>query len=209
MKGGYSPDTYTETRGDHDRNQKHRNRQLSTLIVNIETDERIITAIARNKARARWNATARCIAKFWTVIDAKLGDNFQSPECAMMTERADVFFFSGPRLCWYSELFEIFGSFRDLAPESCIKGENHSRGGVLKSTLVVDNDSVHTQHAFSLIVLTICSHSSLMRTLRNGSRKHPRQLVTQSHNISSFSECHIYTDIFVFLQKFLNSSVCV
>ena len=69
-----------------------------------------------------------------------------------------------------SELFEICGSFRDLAHESCIKGANHVRGRVFKSTLVVDNDSVHTKHAFSLIVLTVCSHSSQMRTLRNGSR---------------------------------------
>ena len=60
-----------------------------------------------------------------------------------MTERADVFF-SGPRSCWYIELFESCGSFRDLAHESCIEGANHARGEVLKSTLVVDNDSVHT-----------------------------------------------------------------
>ena len=57
----------------------------------------------------------------------------------MMTEKADAF--SGPELCLYIELFEFCGSFRDLAHESCIKGANHVRGGVLKSTFVVDNDT--------------------------------------------------------------------
>ena len=47
----------------------------------------------------------------------------------------------------YIELFEFFGSSRDLAHESCIKGANQARGGVLKSTLVVDNDSVHIDTA--------------------------------------------------------------
>ena len=38
---------------------------------------------------------------------------------------------------------------------------------MLKSTLVVDSDCVHTRQALSLMVLTISSHSSQMRTLRN------------------------------------------
>ena len=39
-------------------------------------------------------------------------------------ESADACF-SGPGLCWYIELFEFCGSFRDLAHESLIKGANH------------------------------------------------------------------------------------
>ena len=129
-----------------------------------------MTAIAIAKqSKGKMQRNGKCNAMFRSVTDAKLVDSFQCPECAMMTERAD-FFFSGPRLCWYSELFEIRGSFRDLAHESCTEGANHARGGVLKSALV-DNDTVRTQHAVSLMVLTICSHSSQMRTLRNGSRK--------------------------------------
>ena len=58
-------------------------------------------------------------------------------------------FFSGPKLCWYIELFEFCGSFRDLAHVSCIESANNGRRGVLKSTLVVDNDSVHTCTACS------------------------------------------------------------
>ena len=59
----------------------------------------------------------------------------------MVTERADAF--SGPRLRLYIELFEFCGSFRDSAHDFCIKGANHATGGVLKSTLVVDNHSFH------------------------------------------------------------------
>ena len=63
--------------------QEHRNRQLSALIVNIETDvqddERIMTAIARSKARARCKAMAKCNAKICELADSKVGDNFQSP----------------------------------------------------------------------------------------------------------------------------------
>ena len=76
----------------------------------------------------------------------------------MVTEQT---FFSGPSLCWYIELFEFCGSFRDLAHASCIQSANNVRGGVLKSTLVVDDDSVDTctvcfqshgpDHLFSLI----------------------------------------------------------
>ena len=60
-------------------------------------------------------------------------------------DRESKLFFlsSGPRLCWYSVLFEICGSFREIAHGSCIKGANHVRGGMFKSTLVVDTDSVH------------------------------------------------------------------
>ena len=81
------------------RSHEHRNRQLSALIVNIETDvqaewnqlmvdkslstshdERIMTAIARSKARAKCKTMAKCNAKFCELTDAKLGDNFQSPQ---------------------------------------------------------------------------------------------------------------------------------
>ena len=100
-------------------------------------------------------------------------------------ERAD--FFLRQRLCWYSALFEFCGSFRDLAHESCIKGANHERG-VSKSTLVVDKDSVHThtQHAFSLMVLThllslIIDAHAPQRAQENDSR----HIVTHSHSISS------------------------
>ena len=92
----------------------------------------------------------------------------------MMTERADACF-SRPRLCGYIELFEICGSFLDLAHESCIKGANHARGGLLKSTLVVDNDSVHTDtacfqshspdHLFSLIKTLMHAPQRLKKTI--------------------------------------------
>ena len=44
-------------------------------------DERIMTAIARSKTRARCKAMARCNAKFGELTDAKfgVGDDFQSP----------------------------------------------------------------------------------------------------------------------------------
>ena len=70
-----------------------------------------------------------------------------------------------------------------LAHEPCIEGANHVRGGVLKSTLVVDNDSVQTQHAFSpthehLFSLITDAHSAMAQD------KDPRHIVTHSHNIS-------------------------
>ena len=58
----------------------------------------------------------------------------------MMTERAAVFFLSGTRLCLHTELFEFSGPFRDEAHKSFIIGGIRVRGGVFKSTLVVDND---------------------------------------------------------------------
>ena len=66
-------------------------------------------------------------------------------------------------------LSQFSGSFRDSAHESCIKGAIRVRGGVLKSTLVVGNDTtVHDVHTY----IVAFSLSSLMRTLRmNGSRK--------------------------------------
>ena len=54
-------------------------------------DERIMTAIARCKARARCNATPRCSANFCELTDAKfeVGEYFRAHERAM-TERADT-----------------------------------------------------------------------------------------------------------------------
>ena len=44
-------------------------------------DERIMTAIARNYARARCKAVAKCSAEFCELTDAKfrIGDSLQSP----------------------------------------------------------------------------------------------------------------------------------
>ena len=73
---------------------------------------------------------------------------------------------------------------------SASNGAIFARGGVLKHTLVVDNDTtVHGVHtnavAFSLSVLIKCSNCSyhpLMRTLRmNGSRKRPTSYDTESY----------------------------
>ena len=61
---------------------------------------------------------------------------------------------------------------------------HHVRGGVLESTLVVDNDSVHTQHPFSPIVMTICSHSSTDARSALAQEKDPRHIATHSHKIS-------------------------
>ena len=82
----------------------------------------------------------------WTPI---FGESFLSPKCSN-DDRGSRRFLPGTRLCWKNGLFDICGSFRDLDldHESCIKGANHVRGGVSKSTFVEDNDSVHTQHAF-------------------------------------------------------------
>ena len=88
-------------------------------------------AILRSKARARCRAIGKCNAKISTMTDAELGDNFQSPEMRD-DDREDRRVFLGPSLCWYIELFEFCGSFRDFVHESCIV-----KGGVLKSTLVV------------------------------------------------------------------------
>ena len=54
-------------------------------------DERVMTAIARSKARTRCNAMARCNAKFCELTDAKFeaGEYFRAHERAM-TERADT-----------------------------------------------------------------------------------------------------------------------
>ena len=54
-------------------------------------DERIMTAIARCKARAKCNAMAKCNAKFCELTDAKFeaGEYFRAHERAM-TERADT-----------------------------------------------------------------------------------------------------------------------
>ena len=116
-------------------------------------DERIMTVIAK-QSKGKVHSNGKCNAKFCELAGSKAGDNSQS-ECAMMTESADACF-SGPRLCLYIQFFEFCESFLDSPRESCIKGANHVRGGVLKSTLIVDNE----QHAFSPTVLTICSQSS-------------------------------------------------
>ena len=136
--------------------------------LTISHDERIMTAIARNKARARCNAMANATRNFCEL--AGTGDNFQSPR-VRDDDRESRRFQDQGCVGTLNCLIFFCGSFRDLAHESCIKGANHVRGEVLKFTLVVDNDSVHTQHAFSPMVMNICSHSSQMRTLRNGSRK--------------------------------------
>ena len=109
-----------------------------------------MTAIAiANQGKGKMQCNGTCNAKICELACTKAGDNFQSPR-VRDDVRESRRLFSESRLCWCIELFEFFcGSFRDLAHESCIKGANHVRGGVLKSTLVVDNDSVHTQHAFS------------------------------------------------------------
>ena len=41
--------------------------------LGTSNDERIMTAIARSKARARCNAMAKCSAKFCELTDAKFG----------------------------------------------------------------------------------------------------------------------------------------
>ena len=69
---------------------------------------------------------------------------FSSPNRSRTSQREQTLFQDQGCVWWNVELFGFCGSFRDLAHESCIEGANHARGGVLKSTLVVDNDSVHT-----------------------------------------------------------------
>ena len=117
----------------------------------------------------------------------KLAITFRAPECAMMTERADACFQNQGCVGASNCLIFFCGSFRDFPHESCIKGANHARGGVLKSTLVVDNDSVHTQHAFSPMVMTICSHSSTDARSAMAQEKDPQHIATHSRSISSFS----------------------
>ena len=78
----------------------------------------------------------------------------------MMTERPDACFQNQSCVDTSNCLSFFCGSFRHSAHESCIKGANNVRGGVLKSTLVVDNDNVHSQHAFSPTVISVFSHSS-------------------------------------------------
>ena len=86
----------------------------------------------------------------------------------------------------------IFVDPSAFAHESCIKGAVHVRGGVLKSTLVVDNDTtVHDVHTYTvafspsvLIKCSICSqHQTLMRM--NGSRNDTRHM-THGHIVSSW-----------------------
>ena len=145
-----------------------------------------MTAIARSKARARCNAMAHATRNFVNWPAPQLAIILGAHECAM-TERESRRLFSEPRLWWYIDLLEFFcGSFRDLAHESGFNGENHVIGRVLKSTLVADNDSVQKQHAFSPIVMTICSHSSADARSAMAQEKDSRHVVTRSHNISSF-----------------------
>ena len=86
-----------------------------------------------------------------------------------MTERADtvVSFFRVPGACdddreSRSLFLMFFMSLPRFSHESCIKVAVQVRGGVFKSTLVVDNDTtVHDVHtctvAFSPSVLIKCS----------------------------------------------------
>ena len=102
-------------------------------------DERIMTAIAISKARARCHAMARCSAQFCELTDAKFGfgDNFYSPRMRDGDSwREQIPAVPGPAcVCARTELFrqesvgrriffDFCGSFRDLARESCIKGCN-------------------------------------------------------------------------------------
>ena len=129
---------------------------------------------------------ANATLKFVNWLAPKLAIIFGAPD-VRDDVRESRRLFSESRLCWCIELFEFFcGSFRDLAHESCIKGANHARGGVLKSTLVVDNDSVHTQHAFSPTVMTICSHSSTDARSAMAQEDDPRHIVSHSRSVSSF-----------------------
>ena len=96
-----------------------------------------------------------------TVIAPKLAITFGADK-KRDDDRESRRFFSGPRLCLYIELFEFCESFRNLAHESCFKGANLVRRGVLKSTLVVDNDSVHTNTVHKIHTRSVhhehCSH---------------------------------------------------
>ena len=130
-------------------------------------DERIMTAIAK-QSKEKVQSNGKCNSKFCELASSKAAENFLCPRVRdddswRERERADAF--SEPRLCWYIDVFEFCGSFRDSAHESGIKGANHVRGGASKSTLVVDNDSVHT----STVAFSPQSWSSVVSVLT-----HPR-----------------------------------
>ena len=114
-------------------------------------DKWIMTAIARSRARAS------CNAKVCELTGGKFeaGEYFRAHKYAMMTERADAF--SGPGcVCTLNcldknQLAELTSSLISVDPsafahESCIEGAIRARGGVLKSTLVVDNDRQCTMY---------------------------------------------------------------
>ena len=61
---------------------------------------------------------AKCNTIFCEMANAKVGDNFQCPGCAMMREQT---YFSGPKLCLYIELFEFCGSFAILLTSLALK----------------------------------------------------------------------------------------
>ena len=70
-------------------------------------DERIMTAIARQSKSKGANSMANATRNFVNWLAPTLAITFrESRECVMMTERTDAY--SGPRLCWYIELFEFF-----------------------------------------------------------------------------------------------------
>ena len=118
--------------------------------------ERIMTAIARSKAMAR------CSAKFVnTDCPPCLVRTFSAHECATMREQTlfqdqAVVVHASMLICLDRKQFgdvlsQFSGSFRDSAHESCIKGAIRVRGGVLKSTLVVGNDTtVHDVHTYTV-----------------------------------------------------------
>ena len=169
-------------------------------------DERIITAIARSKARARarCNAMARCSAEFCTLTDAELGENFWSPrmpddDCW----REQIPAVSGPAcVCVRTELFrqesvgrrvffDFCGSFRDLARDSCIKACNlrERRSVKIHTCFRQWHDSArctyeHTRfQSISPDQVWYLFLPSLMRTLRlHGSRKRFTAYDTESYH---------------------------
>ena len=158
-------------------------------------------------------ATQYSARNFVPLTDAKLDENFYSPRVRDNDSwRESRLLFSVPGCVLYTELFrqesvsrtdEFFLSV-DLSVNLASKGAIFVRGEVLKSTLLVENDTtvqgVHTNKvAFSPSVLIKCSFCSchpLMRTLHmNGSRKRSSAYDTESHyfiNLYSCLHLHLY-----------------
>ena len=118
------------------KNQEHRNRRLSTLIVNIETDvqaewnqwmvdkfERFSRCTdhdsnRKKKSKGKEQSNGKHNTKFWTRTDRPTWRiTFRAHKCAMMTERADVSF-SGPSCVGTVKCLILP---RLWAHESCIK----------------------------------------------------------------------------------------
>ena len=117
---------------------------------------------------------ARCNAKFCELTDANfgIGDNFQSPSMRDDDRENRRFFQDQSCLCTLNCLsFVDVSAF--LLTSLALKVQT-TREEELKSTLVVDNDSVHTDTAcFQSHSLDppVLSHSQ-MRTLRSRKRFH-------------------------------------